>query len=91
MNIKDLIKKLSKYPDTMEITNEQNNEFIHIVNISDTVILSTTKPLGDCNRTGEYVYRSKVAGYAAFSPALDEDIFLFEYRPVTLLKEKKWE
>ena len=75
-----LIELLSTYPKDMPITNEQNQEFIHIVNTKDdSVILSTYKPIGYCNRTGEYVYPSQVEGYSAFSPSLDEDLYDFEW------------
>lgn len=78
--IGQLIELLSKYPKDMPITNEQNQDFIHIVNtIDDSVILSTNKPIGYCNRTGEYVYPSMVDGYSAFSPTLDEDLYGIEW------------
>ena len=81
--IGQLIELLSKYPKDMPITNEQNQEFIHIVNTKDdNVILSTYKPIGYCNRTGEYVYPSQVEGYSAFSPALDEDLYDLEWTPL---------
>lgn len=78
MNIKKLIELLSVYPETMEITDEQNRPFIHIIN-SDKVILSATKPIGICNRSGGYVYPSIVEGYIGFSPELDEDLYEFEF------------
>ena len=86
ITVKQLITMLKKYPDTMEITNEQNIDFKHIVNIGDRLIVSTEKPIGTCNRTGEYVYPSIVDGYVAFSPELDEDLYKMEY---TSLKEVK--
>jgi hypothetical protein len=77
-----LIELLSAYPKDMVITDEQNQPFIHIVNSHDSVILSTAKPIGYCNRSGEYVYPSVVDGYSAFSPALDEDLFDVEWTPL---------
>lgn len=83
-----LIELLSKYPKDMPITNEQNQDFIHIVNTSDnSVILSTTKPIGYCNRTGSYVYPSVVKGYSGYCPELDEDLYKNEWTP--LPKKKK--
>jgi len=72
-----LIELLSIYPNDMEIVDEQNRPFIHIVN-TDKIILSTQKPIGTCNRTGGYVYPSLVEDYAGFCPTLDEDLFEFE-------------
>lgn len=77
-----LIELLSAYPKGMAITNEQNQPFIHIVNTKDGVILSTNKPIGYCNRTGEYVYPTQVDGYTAFSPELNEDLYDFEWTPI---------
>ena len=80
-----LIELLKKYPEDMWISNEQNQPFIHIVNDEVRVILSTTKPIGYCNRSGDYVYPSIVEGYTAFSPTLDEDLLTMEF---TQLEEK---
>ena len=80
LTVGKLIELLSIYPKDMEITNEQNEEFIHIVNrIGDRVALSTTKPIGICNRSGGYVYPSLVDGYVGFSPELDEDLYEIEF------------
>jgi hypothetical protein len=86
----ELIKLLSDYPAHFEITDEQNSPFIHIVNMcGDKVILSTVKPIGLCDRSGEYVYPSVVDGYTAFSPALDEDLFEIEFtRDLSSTKEE---
>lgn len=78
-----LIELLSVYPKDMPITDEQNQSFVHIVNTNDdTVILSTEKPIGICNRSGSYVYPSKVDGYSGYCPELDEDLYMFEYSPI---------
>jgi hypothetical protein len=78
-----LIELLSAYPKDMVITNEQNQPFIHIINRNkENVILSTTKPIGYCNRSGEYVYPSVVEGYSAYSPELDEDLYDIEWTPL---------
>jgi hypothetical protein len=78
---------LKDYPRDMVIKSEQLCDFVHIVNIEDVVILSTKKPIGWCNRTGDYVYPSMVRGYSAYSPALDEDLISVEWTPI--LKDKK--
>jgi hypothetical protein len=74
-----LIELLSVYPSNFKITNEQNQDFIHIVNIKDDVILSVNKPIGICQRSGGYVYPSVVDGYDGFSPELDEDVYNIEF------------
>jgi hypothetical protein len=81
-----LIELLSEYPKDFVIHNEQNQPFIHIVNGGDNVILSTAKPIGYCNRSGEYVYPSQVEGYSAFSPELDEDLYDIEWTPLNEVK-----
>ena len=91
MTIIKLIELLQIYKDAV-ITNEQNEDFIHIINQRDgSVILSTVKPIGTCNRTNSYVYPSKIKGYSAFCPELDEDLYNMEWTPklkVTKHKEK---
>lgn len=80
MKVEKLIELLSYYNKDSEITNEQLQNFIHIVNLTDgSVILSTTKPIGECIRTGGYVYPSIIDGYSGFSPELNEDLYDDEY------------
>lgn len=80
MKVRELIEMLKMYNQEQEITNEQNEPFVHIRNTQDgDTILSTTKPIGECKRTGMKVYPSVVDGYSAFSPELDEDLFGFEF------------
>ena len=78
--VKDLIEMLKQYNQESYITNEQNQDFIHIrsTDMGDT-ILSVVAPIGECDRTGMKVYPSVVKGYSAFSPELDEDLFKFEF------------
>ena len=80
LTVKHLKEILSAMPDDAIVRDEQNKDFIHIV-ASNTLLLSTVKPIGTCNRSGENVYPSKVKGYSAFSPALDEDLYKFEWTP----------
>jgi hypothetical protein len=79
LTVGKLIEMLEMYPKDLRITNEQNCDLIHIVNSSDSVILSTNKPIGICSRTGGYVYPSVVDGYDGFCPELDEDLYLCEF------------
>lgn len=77
--VKQLIDLLKTYNQDMPITNEQNEDFIHIVSTKDgSTILSTTKPIALCARTGSYIYPTNVEEYFGFCPELDEDVFEFE-------------
>lgn len=78
--LKQIIEE-SGLSDAHVITNEQNQQFIHVLS-SDMIILSTVKPIGTCNRTGKKVYPSIVEGYTAFCPELDEDLYSFEWTPI---------
>ena len=77
--LKDMIKYC---PDDMEVTSEQNSDFVHISNTADRLIISTTLPIGNCNRSGELVFPSVIDGYTAFSPELDEDLAEWEFTPI---------
>lgn len=80
MKVRELIEMLKVYNQEQEITNEQNQPFVHIRSTQDgDTILSTTEPIGVCKRTGMQVYPSVVDGYLAFSPELDEDLFGIEF------------
>jgi len=82
--LKEIIEHM---PDDAVVSNEQNEDFIHL-HADNGLTISTTKPIGYCKRTGEYVYPTKLEdkGYSAFSPALDEDLYDFEWTP--LFEEK---
>lgn len=81
---------LSSYDDNMLIVNEQLESFIHLVNASvkdkDILLLSTKKPIGTCNRTGDYVYPSIINGYTAYCPTTDEDLYIFEFTPFSKIQ-----
>ena len=86
--VKELIEMLKQYNQEGYITNEQNQDFIHIRSTkSGDTILSVVAPIGECNRTGMKVYPSVVEGYSAFSPELDEDLYKFEF--TKFFKNKK--
>lgn len=62
------------------ITDEQLQDFIHITHDTEgNIRFCTNKPIGRCNRTGEYVYPSVVEGYSAFCPELNEDLCESEF------------
>jgi hypothetical protein len=80
MTVGELIKELSNYNPSLEITNEQNFPFNNISSLTDgSIILSSIKPIGICNRSGADVYPSVVDEYSGFCPELDEDLFEFEF------------
>lgn len=78
LTVRKLKSILQSMRDDAVITNEQNQDIVHIV-ADDILILSTTKPIGLCNRTGANVYPSIVNGYSAFCPELDEDLYDVEW------------
>jgi len=86
-SVSELITMLEQYPPNMGITDEQNRDFIHMVNDGSRVILSVHKPIGTCNRTGSYVYPTVTDGYSAFCPELDEDLYLMEWTDLDLFNE----
>ena len=73
--LKEVIKSMR---DDAIVSTEQNQDIINIV-ACDTLILSTTKPIGYCNRSGSNVFPSVVEGYSAFCPELDEDLYDMEW------------
>jgi len=48
----------------------------------ENVRLCTSKPIGKCNRTREYVYPSIIEGYSAYCPELDEDLYSMEWTKI---------
>ncbi|MBC7088623.1 MAG: hypothetical protein H5T96_09210 [Tissierellales bacterium] len=86
LTVKELKENLKGMRDDAIVLNEQNQDFIHIIG-SDTLMLSTNKPIGLCNRTGSYVYPSVIVGYAGFCPELNEDLYEFEF---TRIDHKKF-
>jgi len=62
------------------VTDGQLRDFVHITHDSTgNIRLHTERPIGKCNRTGEYVYPSIVEGYVGYCPELDEDLYEFEF------------
>ena len=88
LTVRELIEILQKAPVDAVITNQHGESFTHI-NIDDAVVISTTKPIAHCNRTGGYVYPTNVEGYFGYSIELDEDVFEFETTPLDSDKESQ--
>jgi len=76
--VKDL-KKIIEHMSDDAIIHTQYNEDIVFMRGSDTLLLSTERPIGSCNRTGTHVFPTNSPGYAAYSPELDEDLYEFEF------------
>lgn len=83
LTVKYLKEVLAKgWRDDAIITTQQGEDIVHIsTTIDGDLILSTEKPIGTCNRTGANVYPSRIKGYSAYCPELDEDLFKHEYEP----------
>lgn len=79
LTVKTLKEALVGYSDETEITNEHLQDIIHIRTRGKGLILSSSSPVGYCNRTGEKVYPSRIEGYEAFCPELNEDLYREEY------------
>jgi len=78
-SVEELIELLKVYPKNMIVTNEENQSFIHIVNRQhNCVTLATTKPIGYCNKCGDYAYQTTVSDYTGVCPTCDENLYQFE-------------
>jgi len=82
MRIEDLIEKLKTFQKkgVEEVYSEQNMDFYFYLLKDNSLILTTDVPIGLCNRTNSYVFKSKVKGYDGFCPLLDEDLYKFEFK-----------
>jgi len=80
---KELVLLFESYSDEAHVVTEQGEDITHLVNLTDgTIVMSSKKPIGVCNRTGGYVYPTVVNGYAGYCPELDEDLFSFEFASI---------
>lgn len=67
------------FRDDAIITDMQLQDFVHIAHDTNgNIRFCTSKPIGRCNRTGEYVYPSNIKGYTAYCPELDENLYSME-------------
>ena len=88
LEVKKLIEILQKYNQDALVVNEQGDSICHIVNIeSDIVVLSTKKPIGECNRCGNPCYPSVVKGYKGVCLYHDEDLYSIEMKALDPSKE----
>lgn len=75
-----LIELLKDFNQDSLIVNEQNEPFVHISNLSNgSTVLSTVKPIGECNRCGGKVFPSQVGDYVGVCTEHDEDLYEFEF------------
>lgn len=71
------------FRDDAVVTDMHLQDFVHITHNTDGDIrLCTSRPIGICNRTDEYVYPSIVDGYSAYCPELDEDLYDMEWTKI---------
>ena len=89
-SVSKLIELLNNYPKDMRITNEQNEDFIHICNRQgNEITLSTKQPIGHCSNCGDYVYKEESLDYMGVCPTCDENKYDFEIEPLS--KDKSTE
>jgi len=82
LTVKDLREAINQkgLKEDAVVTDEQLRDIVHITHDTQgNIRLSTTRPIGRCNRCGEYVYPSIVEDYAGYCPELDEDLYEFEF------------
>lgn len=77
LTVKQLKEILISLPNDGIVTNEYNQDFIHIISDSN-LLLSTQKPIAICNRTGDYIYPTDVEGYFGYCRELDENVYEIE-------------
>jgi len=77
LTVKQLKELLVSAPDNRIVTNEYDQDFIHIIS-DGNILLSTQKPIAICNRTGGDVYPTTTEEYFGYSKDLNEDVYEFE-------------
>lgn len=79
MNIKELIEKLSIFPDDSIIVDSENRKIKHISNISENrVTVSFVKKIGLCTTCGNPVFPTIVEDYTGVCTNCDENKYKFE-------------
>jgi hypothetical protein len=90
--VSKLIELLSAYNGEMNVIDFEGQDFVHISYFGDkkdgSLILSTERPIGYCNRSGEYVFPTLVEDYIGVVPAINENVDLGE---ITLPKSEEEE
>ena len=84
LTVKQLKKFLRGYRDDAVIETPYHDDFVHIVSTEEgNMVMSTTKPIGKCNRCGSTVYETLILeecdGYVGYCPAHDEDLVEREF------------
>lgn len=84
LTVKDLKEYLNMCPDDMIIQNQFGQDIVHYVNSvtednKNLLVLSTRKPIGECDKCGNKVYDSDLKDYEAICPTCDENLYQFEY------------
>jgi len=88
LTVKQLKEYLKSAPDDGIVTNEYNQDFIHIIS-NGNLVLSTQKPIAICNRSGGYIYPSDVTEYFGYSIDLDENVYLHETTPLNKIQNEE--
>lgn len=82
LTVKDLKEFLEDYPEDMRVISESGKDFVHIINNQNSdLLLSTSKPIGNCKKCGDYAYDEIHQGledYNGYCPTCDENLFGFE-------------
>lgn len=90
--VSKLIELLSAYNGDMNVIDFEGQEFVHISHFGDkedsSLILSTERPIGYCNRSGEYVFPTLVEDYLGVVPAIEENVDLGEITLPNLEEEE---
>ncbi len=90
--VSKLIELLSAYNGEMEVIDFEGQNFVHISHHDNDnggrLILSTERPIGYCNRSGEYVFPTLVEDYLGVVPAIEENVDLGEITLPKLDEEK---
>jgi Zn finger protein HypA/HybF involved in hydrogenase expression len=82
ITIKQLKKLIERTNDEAIVMLYTGEDITHIHDDGERLLLSAKKPLGECNRCGEYVYESIVDGYTAYCPSCNEDLYKIEFKKV---------
>ena len=79
ITVKQLIEALSVYNDSSIVRTQDGENIVNIINTNGgDVIVSSLKPLGECNRCNSPVYPTTTEGYMAYCPECDEDLYSIE-------------
>jgi hypothetical protein len=83
ITVSQLIEFLSVYNNDAIVRTQDGEQIVNIINTnSGDVILSSVKPIGECNRCHSPVYPTTTEGYVAYCPDHDEDLYSIEFEEI---------